>query len=178
MIYYIDGSKWEANANRYKVVWRKSIARYKEWALSRIDEILKGAQHLQNQEDDKYGKQDLATHSSAQQVHIVLNSKELQQHISHISKLVQAETDKQRGKKLLGQRNSYAKTDEDATGMRMKDGRVRPGYNIQITTNQQFILNASVHQNASDSPTLALHVEKLFDRAEGWWMGTGSLKAP
>ena len=46
----------------------------------------------------------------------------------------------------LGERNSYSKTDEDATFMRMKEdamrnGQTKPGYNVQISTENQFITN-------------------------------------
>lgn len=44
----------------------------------------------------------------------------------------------------MGERNSYSKTDKDATFMRMKEdamnnGQTKPGYNLQIATENQFI---------------------------------------
>ncbi|WKL05314.1 hypothetical protein Q0F98_14895 [Paenibacillus amylolyticus] len=49
-----------------------------------------------------------------------------------------------------GERSSYSKTDPDATFMRMKEdhmrnGQLKPGYNVQIGTENQFVLNYSVH---------------------------------
>ena len=49
----------------------------------------------------------------------------------------------------LGDRNSFSKTDEDATFMRMKEdhmknGQLKPAYNIQIATENQFITNREV----------------------------------
>ena len=46
----------------------------------------------------------------------------------------------------MGERNSMSKTDPDATFMRMKEDRMRngqlkPGYNLQISTNNQFIVH-------------------------------------
>ena len=46
--------------------------------------------------------------------------------------------------KTLQERNSYSKTDKDATFMRMKEdamrnGQTKPGYNLQIGTENQFI---------------------------------------
>jgi len=60
-------------------------------------------------------------------------------------------------------RNSYAKTDTDATFMRMKDdhmlnGQLKAGYNVQIGTNNQFVLAYSIHQDRSDSATLPHHL--------------------
>lgn len=45
-------------------------------------------------------------------------------------------------KETLGQRNSLSKTDPDATFMRMKeDAMNQAGYNLQIGTENQFILD-------------------------------------
>lgn len=46
---------------------------------------------------------------------------------------------------IFKDRNSYSKTDHDATFMRMKDdhmmnGQLKPGYNVQIATNHQYVL--------------------------------------
>jgi hypothetical protein len=51
----------------------------------------------------------------------------------------------------FGDRNSYSKTDPDATFMRMKEdhmknGQLKPGYNVQMATENQFILFYSLHQ--------------------------------
>jgi len=66
--------------------------------------------------------------------------------------------------KILDGRNSYSKTDEDATFMRMKEdhmlnGQLKSGYNIQISTEDQFVLNYTIHPNPTDTLTLAAHVE-------------------
>lgn len=50
---------------------------------------------------------------------------------------------------MLGERNSLSKTNTDATFMRMKDdhmqnGQLKPGYNVQISTSNQFIVNFNV----------------------------------
>ncbi len=49
-------------------------------------------------------------------------------------------------KSILKDRNSFSKTDHDATFMRMKEdlmknGQLKPGYNLQIATNSQFVLS-------------------------------------
>ena len=66
--------------------------------------------------------------------------------------------------KILDGRNSYSKTDPDATFMRMKEdhmrnGQLKPGYNPQVSTNRQFILNYTLHQCAGDTSTYPLHME-------------------
>jgi hypothetical protein len=67
--------------------------------------------------------------------------------------------------KLLGDRNSFSKTDPDATFMRMKEdhmlnGQLKPGYNVQIGTENQFILAYSLHQRPTDTRCLEPHMEK------------------
>ena len=42
---------------------------------------------------------------------------------------------------ILAGRNSYSKTDTDATFMRMKDDTLLPAYNVMISTENQFVLN-------------------------------------
>lgn len=64
---------------------------------------------------------------------------------------------------LLQQRNSYSKTDTDATFMRMKEdhmknGQLIPAYNLQISTNKQYILHYSIHHNPTDTKTLKPHL--------------------
>lgn len=66
----------------------------------------------------------------------------------------------------LGKRNSYSKTDVDATFFQLKSNgfgnkELKPGYNIQLGTEDQFIVGYSVHQTASDTVTMIPHLEKL-----------------
>lgn len=66
---------------------------------------------------------------------------------------------------ILAGRNSYSKTDPGATFMRMKEdhmknGQLKPGYNAQISTNNQFVVNYSLHPNPTDTKTLIPHLEQ------------------
>lgn len=55
-------------------------------------------------------------------------------------------------KEVLGERNSYSKTDEDATAMRQKDGvSTKPSYNVGITTENQIITNYGVTNTVSEN---------------------------
>lgn len=61
--------------------------------------------------------------------------------------------------RILGERNSYSKTDQDATFMRMKEdamnnGQTKPGYNLQIGTENQFILDFGLFQTPGDPLTM------------------------
>ena len=68
--------------------------------------------------------------------------------------------------KICGDRNSFAKTDPAATFMRMKEdhmknGQLKPGYNVQMATENQFVLFYSIHQNHTDTRCFIPHLEKL-----------------
>ncbi len=78
-------------------------------------------------------------------------SKKLKEESSKI-----AEYEKQQ--ETLGERNSYSKTDEDATFMRMKNDETLPAYNLQIGTQDGFVTGVTVHQNANDGKVFIGHL--------------------
>ena len=70
---------------------------------------------------------------------------------------------------ILGNRNSYSKTDPDATFMRMKEdamnnGQTKPGYNIQISTENQFITNYDIYWRPTDQGTLIPFLTSFSNR--------------
>lgn len=67
---------------------------------------------------------------------------------------------------MMGERSSYSKTDPDATFMRMKDdhmrnGQLKPAYNIQLASSGGFIVGVMACQKANDVYTLRPFLEKL-----------------
>ena len=193
---YVDGSKWEANANRHKRVWRANTERYKQAVLERIECLLEELKVLQREEDLAHGPRDLRELGGGEELTVVLNSETVCRQLVALHELVAAEGAKQAvghqskvrelarlGNKLekeqeklikyeeqeavLGERNSYSQTDPDATMLRMKDERLLPGYNVQHTTCNQYIVNYTIAPNGSDSPTLPAHLDKMEERFEG-----------
>lgn len=188
---YVDGSKWEANANKHKVVWAKNTARYKAAVLARVESYLKQVTELQAMEDQRYGNRDLEEVGEGKQVSVVLNSERLSTYLTDLNTLIaaaSADNARQRELKkvrtalvheqgklenyeqqeqILNGRNSFSKTDWDATAMRMKDEQLLPAYNIQHSTSNQFIVNYTIGQNASDSVALIPHLDKLAERFDG-----------
>ena len=43
----------------------------------------------------------------------------------------------------------------------MQNGQLKPGYNAQISTENQIIVNYTLHQNPTDTKTLKPHLENL-----------------
>lgn len=63
-------------------------------------------------------------------------------------------------------RNSYSKTDSDATFMRMKDdhmkkGQLKSAYNVQIAVNSEYITGVEVFSNRTDFGTLVPFLKTL-----------------
>ena len=91
--------------------------------------------------------------------------KQIKQLESHCEKL--AEYD--RHMRILGKRNSYSKTDSDATFMHMKEdpmgnGQLKPGYNLQIGTENQFMVDFGLYPNPTDTLTLIPFENSFHER--------------
>ncbi len=91
----------------------------------------------------------------------------MKQKLAYAKKNFPAKLDEYKAKEeILDSRNSYSKTDNDATFMRtkedhMKNGQLKPGYNVQITTNNQIIINYDTFANPADTLTLPSHIESF-----------------
>jgi transposase len=174
---YTDGTKIEANANRYSFVWGKAIRTSKERIGQQLDELWKYAQSVAAAElddtdpsgFDKIDKEKVI--ATIDKINTALKDKKVnnkvRQKLSYARKNWPVALDKyeQQEKTLGTHRNSYSKTDRDATFMRMKEdhmrnGQLKPGYNVQISTNNQFIASYSLHQNPTDTKTLIPHLRE------------------
>jgi transposase len=173
---YTDGTKLEANANRYTFVWAKGIKTSKERIKKQLDEMWKYAQSVAASELDdtdpsdfkKIGKEQVTATVDA--INTALRDKKIdskmRQKLNYARKHWPAALDRyEQQEKLLGNRKSYSKTDPDATFMRMKEdhmrnGQLKPGYNVQISTNNQFIASYSLHPNPTDTKTLIPHLQQ------------------
>lgn len=57
--YFLDGTKIEANANKYSFVWKKSIEKNKTKLQEKIKELIKHIDEVNEEENRKYGDKDL-----------------------------------------------------------------------------------------------------------------------
>lgn len=176
---YIDGTKIEANANRYTFVWGNAIKTSKERIKKQLEELWAYTQELAQEEladttPTTFAQIDAEkVKDTIHQINEALKDKPVNKKVAQ--KLKYAEKNwpsnlerYEQQEKILQGRNSYAKTDHDATFMRMKEdhmlnGQLKPGYNWQISTNNQFILNYSIHQSSTDYNTLPTHVNQFSD---------------
>jgi hypothetical protein len=82
--------------------------------------------------------------------------------------------------RLLDGRNSYSKTDPDASSLRMKEDRAarkplaRPAYNVQMGTEGQFVVGYSIHQQADDTSCFIPHMQQqIFPKDRQFKNGSG-----
>jgi transposase len=180
-VQYIDGTKIESSANRYTFVWRKTTERNKARLEEKIRGVLAQIDEGIAQDnaacDGDAGKPEAGTIDSAhlrqlidkvnaENAQLARGSKEDKARARQRQKSVNKLQKQQKKLKeyedrldTLGSRNSCSKTDPDATFMRMKEdetdnGRPKPGYNLQIGTENQYITNYALYQNPGDTTTL------------------------
>ena len=181
-IQYIDGTKIEAAANKYTFVWRGSVEKNKVKLEEKLKSVIQDIEAQTHEDDMAIVREELPQ---------AIDSKVIREKLSQLNARLK-ESDKKTKKQLtelqqehlprlesyenqlktLENRNSYSKTDPDATFMRMKEdhmknGQLKPAYNPQISTENQFITHYSVHQTPGDTTTLIDHLkrfEQLHDR--------------
>jgi transposase len=171
---YTDGTKIEANANRYTFVWGNSIKNHKEKIKQQLNELWQYAQAIAASEmddTDPSGFDKIDSEKITQTINKINEvlkdkpvNKQIKQKLNYVRKHWPSALSKyEHQEKVLGQRKSYSKTDPDATFMRMKEdhmknGQLKPAYNVQISTNNQYIASYSVHQSPTDTNTLISHI--------------------
>jgi len=174
---YTDGTKIEANANRYTFVWGNAIKGNRERIKQQLNELWQYAQSVAASElddtdpsgfdkiDSEKVNQTIATINDAIKDKPV--SSKVRQKLNYAQRNWPVALDKyeQQEKIIGGHRSSCSKTDPEATFMRMKEdhmrnGQLKPAYNVQISTNNQYIASYSLHQNANDTNTLIGHLNQ------------------
>jgi transposase len=174
---YVDGTKIEANANRYTFVWGNAIKSNKEKMVKQLDELWQYAQTIAKEELKDTAPLDFKTIDAQKVTETVKNieeairdkevPKKVKQKLQYAKKNFAEKLDEYKIKEeILDGRNSYSKTDNDATFMRMKEdhmenGQLKPGYNIQISTNNQIITNYDTFPNPTDTLTLPAHIDSF-----------------
>ncbi|MGN0226124.1 MAG: IS1182 family transposase [Prevotella sp.] len=173
---YIDGTKIESKANKYTFVWRKSTEKNRAKLISKIKALLEQIDESIAQENAVQESGQTFTASDLMNIAEELNrsldneptpqnkeqkekhkerKKQIKELKEHAEKLVEYD----QKLSILGERNSYSKTDPDATFMRMKEdamnnGQTKPGYNLQIGTENQFITDFGLFQTPGDPLTM------------------------
>jgi len=169
---FIDGTKLEANANRYSFVWKKSTQKneYKMQEKMKVELAALAIQfglrfHIGQKikaKDLKKLRKRLKT-LQAQQGIVFAHGKgqrkpPLQRAVETVEGYLARQKKYDDYNHSFGERNSFSKTDRDATFLRlkedhMKNGQLKPGYNATLAVDAEYIVAAGISQERSDSQT-------------------------
>ena len=177
-VQYIDGTKIESVANKYTFVWRGSVEKYDARLKAKTEALLRQIEQnhaIENQENPV--PEELTAEEVTKRVERIKEKVDAENLGKEERKaLKQIETDSvprmnryREQLETMGSRNSYSKTDPDATFMRMKEdamlnGQLKPGYNVQISTENQFITNFGIYQRPTDTLTMISYLESFKAR--------------
>ena len=146
--YFLDGTKIEANANKYTFVWNKSVKKFDERLDKKIRQHLREIDHIVAEENDIYLEEDLEelgenSRITAAQVSAVVesidkkletepNDKILKKTARAFKKdLLPRKKKYEESLSLFNGRNSYSKTATDATFIPFKKDHMK---NDQLCT--------------------------------------------
>lgn len=188
---FIDGTKIEANANKYSFVWKKATAKKTDKLLKRIHEELPAKlkevgirfhvpEKIAVRQLKKLWKR-IHVRIKADGIELVSGKGKRKTRLQRLSewvdqclaKLKQYTNDIH----ICGNRNSYSKTDHDATFMHMKEdymrnGQLKPGYNVNVATCSDFIIGSYISSDRNDVHTLIPFMEQLQKNYAGRNIGS------
>ena len=182
-VQYIDGTKIESVANKYTFVWKKTTEKNKEKLEGKIKDILSQIDEGIAQDNAPAEETSEMDSSTLQKIIEGINEmtakkekegatkqelKERKKTVRQLQKAQEKLAEYEDKLETLGDRNSYAKTDPDATFMHMKEdamrnGQTKPGYNVQISTENQYITVYDFFPNPTDTLTLPSYLQAGFD---------------
>lgn len=159
---FVDGTKLESCAGRYTFCWRGSVEKHLEKVKEKVFQQtgLKKLQALRHYMEQQAGHIQFV-HGKGK------HRSEEQRRWEELDELRKRWEGYEKSLKIMGEsRNSYSKTDSDATFMRMKDdhmrnGQLKPAYNVQIAVNSEYITGIDVFSNRTDFGTLIPFLKQL-----------------
>ena len=179
---FIDGTKIEANANKYTFVWKKSVTKYQARLFEKITAFVAECEVLYGIHTVYYDQ--ISVHTLKRllkQLYAIKREEE----ISFVHGIGKRKTQLQKSIELAetyiakineyakkihicGDRNSYSKTDTDATFMRLKEdamlnGQLKPAYNLQHAVDAQYITWLDISARPTDVTTLVPFLKDMED---------------
>ena len=170
---FIDGTKIESAANKYTFVWKRAITKNQARLYTKLTSFVAECEELYGIRTVYHDQISIHTLKRLKKqlcrvkvqegivfVHGIGRRKtQLQKSLEQLDQYL--EKLKEYTKKLytLGDRNSYSKTDPDATFMRMKEdamlnGQLKPAYNIQHGVDSEYITWIDISPHPTDTRTL------------------------
>lgn len=177
---FIDGTKIEANANRYSFVWKKATDKFEIKLQEKIKKILPEIINTYNFEL-VIPNEDISVSFITSILEKLNNIKEseklifvsgkgkrkskLQKYVELLNDFVERQSKYDSYNNTFDGRNSFSKTDTDATFMRMKEdhmknGQLKPAYNVQIGVEGEYIIGVDISSERSDQLTFIPFLDK------------------
>ena len=177
---FIDGTKIESVANKYTFVWKKTVSKGMAKLTEKLCvfcaecEELYGIKVIYN---DQLSLQTLKRlrkklykikdDEGVEFVHGIGKRKSvIQRSIETLEEYTEKLKEYNHKLYICGARNSYSKTDTDATFMRMKEdamlnGQLKPAYNLQHGVDSEYVTWLDVFQNPTDTTTLIPFIKDM-----------------
>lgn len=191
---FIDGTKIEANANKYSFVWKKATVKKVSRLLGRIHAELPAKlkdvgirfhvpEEIAVRQLKKLRKK-LYAKIESEGIELVFGKGKRKTALQKLSEQVEQWLSKLKQYTndiyICGNRNSYSKTDHDATFMHMKEdhmknGQLKPGYNVNVATCSEFVIGSYISTDRNDVHTLIPFMKQLRETYKG--MNIGSVVA-
>ena len=170
---FIDGTKIEASANKYTFVWKKAVTKNQAKLLQKLADFVAECEQLYDLrivygntikiKHVKRLRKKLYALKEAEQVVFVhgigKRKTPLQKSIETLEDYLERLKKYNHQIHICGKRNSYSKTDHDATFMRMKEdamgnGQLKPAYNLQHGVDSEYITWLTIGPQPTDTTTL------------------------
>lgn len=181
---YVDGTKIEANAHKFSFVWKRAVLKFQAKLFLKITkecELLEKNYHFPLMRKEAYLPKDLISIITLLEAQIERDGVAfvygkgtrkslLQRHYERFNEYLNKLIEYQEKLTICGERNSYSKTDHDATFMHGKEdyynktGIFKPYYNLQISVSDEYILHYGVYPNPTDTKTWIPFFESYYQR--------------
>ena len=178
---FVDGTKIEANANKYTFVWKKATDKFENKLQEKIKDTLKHLKDdlgIENNIDNDKITVDFASKILHKLETIKVENKiefvhgkgkrksKLQKYFESLEEFIEKQSKYDEYNSIFDGRNSFSKTDKDATFMHMKEdhmknGQLKPGYNIQIGVEGEYIVGVDISSERADQLTFIPFLDKL-----------------
>ena len=175
---FVDGTKIEANANKYSFVWAKAVKKNLLKLEARIEDECRAIafKYGLNEELGFERLVEILVSTARMQNIVFVHGKgkhktQLQRDIDKLMAYGEKRHEYIESLKIAGNRNSYSKIDTDATFMRMKEdymrnGQLKAGYNVQIAVESEYIVGVGLFSNPADTTTLIPFLERIKNHSK------------
>lgn len=166
---FVDGTKIEANANKYSFVWKKSTTKYETRLYGKLAKLVPELSSRYGIMTDTPEELLSALEGQVTTPFVYGRGKrksEIQRDIELLQELLGRKGKYAKYQETFNGRNSFSKTDPDATFMHMKDDHMRnaqlkPGYNIQLGVEGEYITGVLLSSERSDQLALIPLLENM-----------------